>query len=184
VLDLLTEGHDQLHLLCAELSTPHGPMDSRRRRARIDLLVATAVRHLSAEEQYLYPTVAAVLPDGRRLVEQEIAADLAIRRALARLHRAGQAAGEGLAIRALTVRLGRHAHQAAHLIFPRLHLACTDEELVRLGNRVSIALESAPTRPHLAAPTRPPWNKIIDPALGVVDKVRDVLTGRRTYPEL
>ncbi len=54
----------------------------------------------------------------------------------------------------------------------------TDEELIRLGNRSEIAEEAAPTRPHPGTPATPPWNQIVEPAVGVVDKVRDAVTGR------
>lgn len=36
----------------------------------------------------------------------------------------------------------------------------------------------APTRPHPAAPDRPPVNKIMNPLTGLVDRMRDALTGR------
>ncbi|TDB79974.1 hemerythrin domain-containing protein, partial [Micromonospora sp. KC721] len=36
--------------------------------------------------------------------------------------------------------------------------------------------------PHPDSPATPPWNRLVDPAWGVVDKVRDAVTGRRTYP--
>jgi hypothetical protein len=45
-----------------------------------------------------------------------------------------------------------------------------------------LAAEAAPTRPHPGTPSTPPWNKIIDPVVAVADKVRDVATGRTTYP--
>ena len=56
----------------------------------------------------------------------------------------------------------------------------TDAELIRLGNRWVIAEEAAPTRPHPGTPATPPWNRIVEPAVGVVDKLRDAVTGRRT----
>ena len=55
------------------------------------------------------------------------------------------------------------------------------EDLIRVGNRIELAEEAAPTRPHPGTPSTPPWNKIVDPAVAVVDKVRDVVTRRTTY---
>ncbi|MBO4210251.1 hemerythrin domain-containing protein, partial [Micromonospora echinofusca] len=34
---------------------------------------------------------------------------------------------------------------------------------------------------HPDTPAKPPWNRVVEPALGVVDKVRDAVTGRQTY---
>jgi hypothetical protein len=55
------------------------------------------------------------------------------------------------------------------------------EDLIRVGNRFETAAEAAPTRPHPATPSSPPWNKVVDPAVAVVDKLRDAVTRRTTY---
>ena len=68
-------------------------------------------------------------------------------------------------------------------ILPALARALDESDLVRLGNRVEIAEEAAPTRPHPQAPAAPPWNRVVEPALGVIDKMRDVASGRHTRPE-
>ena len=62
-----------------------------------------------------------------------------------------------------------------------LRAVATEEELIRLGNRLEIAEEAAPTRPHPGTPATPPWNRIVEPAVGVVDKVLDAVTRRPTY---
>ena len=131
------------------------------------VFVANLVRHLSAEEQYLYPTVRAVLPDGDRLAAAEVAADAELRRAL----RSGRDV-----VRALE----GHVDRCARRLFPALRAELDDTALVRLGNRVVIAEEAAPTRPHPGTPLVPPWNRLVEPAVGVLDKVRDVLTARPT----
>lgn len=41
-----------------------------------------------------------------------------------------------------------------------------------------IAKKPAPTRPHPAAPDKPPANKLLGPGAGLVDRARDMLTGR------
>jgi hypothetical protein len=50
--------------------------------------------------------------------------------------------------------------------------------LAELGDKVQAAKDRAPTRPHPSAPTRPPLNKLIAPGVGLVDRVRDHLSGR------
>lgn len=64
-------------------------------------------------------------------------------------------------------------------LLPQLRTACTPKELQTLGHSAELAKRVAPTRPHPAAPDRPPANLIIDPAVSIVDKVRDVLTDRK-----
>lgn len=181
MVDILVDEHHQLRMLCADLDSPAG---GRSRRARLaEVLTATISRHLSAEEQYLYPTVRAVLPDGGPIADHEIVADQEMRRTLRRLAatEVADAAYDRL-VHVLRGQLSRHADQAGRRIFPRLRAACSESDLVRLGNRIEIAEEAAPTRPHTCTPSKPPWNKVVDPALGVADKLRDVISGRTTYP--
>jgi hemerythrin superfamily protein len=141
-------------------------------------------RHLSAEEQYLYPTVKALLPDGAQLSEREIERDTQILKQLALLETVPRdsAAFTELA-EAIDTDLHHHREACAAEIFPQLRELATEVELIRLGNRIEVAQEAAPTRPHPDSPTSPPWNKITDPALGIIDKIRDVVAGRKTYPE-
>lgn len=41
-----------------------------------------------------------------------------------------------------------------------------------------MAKKMAPTRPHPSAPDTPPGNKLLGPGVGLVDRARDLLTGR------
>lgn len=179
MVELLAEEHDQITTLCGELTDAGTP---ERRSQVAEVLTATVARHLSGEEQYLYPTVRSALPGGGPLADREIAADTELLRTLRELEHAtpdeprfDQLADE------VTGQLRRHASTASAEIFPALREAASDAELIRLGNRVEIAEEAAPTRPHPDAPTTPPWNRVVEPALGVVDKVRDAVSGRPTY---
>jgi hypothetical protein len=183
MVDLLADDHDQLDALCRRLRDAVSRTDPAATGVA-DILVATLARHLSAEEQYLYPCVRAVLPDGGPLADHELAADAAMLSTLKRLH--GMAADHpgypGL-VETITQQVGNHARRATAELFPYLRERCSDNELVRLGNRVEIAREAAPTRPHPANPRTPPANKVIDPVIGVVDKLRDLLGHRLTRPE-
>lgn len=180
IVDVLAEEHDQIQALCRELTAPATAPDRRRQVAEV--VAATVARHLSAEEQYLYPTVRVAVAGGAPLADREIAADIAVQRLLKELTgaapedpRFADLAGE------VGSRMDRHARRATTELFPELREVASDAELIRLGNRVEIAEEAAPTRPHPDAPATPPWNRVVEPALGVVDKVRDAVTGRPTY---
>ncbi|MFB9448714.1 hemerythrin domain-containing protein [Dactylosporangium vinaceum] len=170
MLDLLDEEHRQLDRLCTRAeSSP----------AASEVLVATLARHLSAEEQYLYPAFEGVLPDAHDVVERELAADAELLVALRRLH----TSADRTALHTVAEQVRSHTHRTTADVFPALRTHCTDDELVRLGNRVEIARSAAPTRPHPGTPSTPPLNKLVDPALGVMDKLRDALTRRTTWEE-
>jgi hypothetical protein len=63
-------------------------------------------------------------------------------------------------------------------LFPLLSGSCPADKLDELGDKVRQAKKIAPTRPHPSAPDRPPANKLLAPGAGLVDRVRDALTGR------
>ncbi|MET8151766.1 hemerythrin domain-containing protein [Actinoplanes sp. NPDC049668] len=179
VVDVVSREHRELIALCDEL-TGDGT-DAARRRTLAQVVSAELSRHLSAEEQYLYPAVRAAVPDGYALIDREIDEDRALLEALRLLEAAED--GDDRAARADDVRrrLARHADAADGELLPLLRRMASDEDLVRLGNRVELAEEAAPTRPHPGTPAAPPWNKIVDPAVALTDKIRDVVSGRTTY---
>lgn len=178
VVDVITGQHRELLGLVDRLTGPGG--DDRRRVAEV--VVAELSRHLSAEEQYLYPAVRKVVPDGELIADRELAEDHDLLVTLKRLDGAGPddprfdelAADVGAAVR-------RHVEADASELLPLLTQMAPVEDLIRVGNRVELAAEAAPTRPHPSTPSAPPWNKVVDPVVAVVDKTRDALSRRVTY---
>lgn len=171
--DIVDREHRAL-LGLAEQVTDAG-LPAERRREVLDVLTAAVSRHLSAEEQYLFPAARAAVPQSAELVDREIEADAALLTALK-----GLSGPDEAALADVADRVARHVSRVAALVAPLREVA-TDAELIRLGNRWEIAEEAAPTRPHPGTPATPPWNKIVEPAVGVLDKVRDAVTGRRTH---
>lgn len=180
ITSVIGREHRELLALCDDLTSDG--TDAARRKVITQVLVASLARHLSAEEQYLYPAVRDAVPDGAELVTRELAEDRALLEALRLLEAASPDDRDERAAN-VTERLARHAGAADGELLPLLARMVTVEDLVRLGNRFETALESAPTRPHPGTPVRPPWNKIVDPAVAIVDKVRDVVGRRTTYPK-
>jgi hypothetical protein len=175
IIEVLSEDHDQMLALADELDDDNTARS--RRRQIVDVLVAMVSRHMAAERQYLYPAVKIVLAGGRELVGDEIAIEQALQRELAGVTHLERAA------HLIRDHVRRHTGVAGQTLLPSVAAALSQEELVRLGNRVQVVQEEAPTRPHPHLPTSPPWNKIVDAGVGVLDKARDALTGRPTHPE-
>ncbi|MEU4401163.1 hemerythrin domain-containing protein [Micromonospora orduensis] len=167
IADIVDREHQQLLALLDQLTGPDiTPQEG------LAVLTAALSRHLSAEEQYLLPAARAALPNADERVDAEINADAALLGVL-----------KGLSDETLTevaARVRRHVEGVGALV-AELREVATAEELIRLGNRLEIAEEAAPTRPHPGTPATPPWNRIVEPAVGVVDKVRDAVTRRPTY---
>ncbi|GIF36898.1 hemerythrin domain-containing protein [Actinoplanes xinjiangensis] len=169
IVDVVAAQHRELLRLTERLT------ESPEDRDVASVLVATLSRHLCAEEQYLYPAVRTAVPGGEQLADRELAEDQAILERLRDLERTGDGR-DGLA-----EAVRRHVAADAEELLPLLEQMVPAEDLVRLGNRFETAEEAAPTRPHPSTPSTPPWNKVVDPLVGVADKIRDVIGSRATY---
>ena len=181
IVDQLRSDHDLLAGLCERARAEPDP---DRRATLVDVLIASVTRHLSAEEQYLYPAVRAALPGGDALGGREVEADVEILRAMAVLDgTAGDAAEFEPRVEAVAGLLAGHIHRVSGGLLPALSAAVPLEDLVRLGNRITIARDAAPTRPRPSTPVTPPWNRVVEPGLGAVDKVRDLVARRATRAE-
>nr|WP_093611998.1 hemerythrin domain-containing protein [Actinoplanes philippinensis] len=169
IVDVVAAQHRELLGLTERLTaSPDDP-------AVASVLVATLSRHLCAEEQYLYPAVRTAVPGGEQIADRELAEDQAILERLRDLERTGDGRDD------LAEAVRRHVAADAEELLPLLEQMVPSEDLVRLGNRFETAEEAAPTRPHPSTPSTPPWNKVVDPLVGVADKIRDVISSRATY---
>ncbi|WP_127503572.1 hemerythrin domain-containing protein [Actinoplanes solisilvae] len=171
VVDVVTQEHRELLALCDQLTA--APDDRRL----VDVVVAELSRHLSAEEQYLYPAVRRTVPGGDDLADRELAEDHQLLITLQQLVRDGGADRAAAVVESVR----RHVDADAEELLPVLVQMVPIEDLIRVGNRFETAQEAAPTRPHPGTPSTPPWNKVVDPAVAVVDKLRDAVTRRTTY---
>jgi len=176
VVDVLNEQHRDLVALSERLEAE--PDDKRL----TSVMIAELSRHLSAEEQYLYPAVRKVVPDGELIADRELAEDHDLLVTLKTLDgvrpedpRFDALAGD------VSAAVRRHVEADASELLPLLTQMAPVEDLIRVGNRVELAAEAAPTRPHPGTPSAPPWNKVIDPVVAVVDKARDAMSRRATY---
>lgn len=181
LIDVLVTDHREVETMFAELETGAGDPDHRKRL--VDVAIAELVRHSVAEEMYLYPTAKRALPDGGPLSEQEIAEHAEAEKLMNRLDGLDATDPEfDPAVARLIEAIRHHVDEEERDLFPRLRQACTQDELLKLGRKVEAAKRIAPTRPHPAAPDRPPFNKLVAPGAGLVDRVRDALSNRPTTP--
>jgi hemerythrin superfamily protein len=155
-----------------------GAGDPQRRRDLADHLTTELVRHSVAEELYLYPAARRALPDGDQVADHQIEEHADVERILKDLE------GVDPADRTFDDLVGRlyadvedRVQREERELLPRLRQACDADELRELGRMVVRAKESAPTRPHPSAPSKPPVDLILAPGTGMIDKLREALTG-------
>ncbi|MBB5156924.1 hemerythrin domain-containing protein [Saccharopolyspora phatthalungensis] len=177
LIDELVTDHREVEQAFADYE--RGGLSDEQRRSLVDHIITELVRHSVAEEQYLYPAARQTLPDGAELADHEIAEHAEAEELMKRL--------EGLnptdadfdhLTRQLIDEVRHHVEEEERDLFPRLKQACTREQLDELGDKITSAKKVAPTRPHPSAPDRPPANMLLDPGVGLIDRMRDALSHR------
>jgi hemerythrin superfamily protein len=179
LIELITSDHREVEKAFTELESRSGSAEHRRQLA--DHVVAELVRHSVAEEMYMYPAARKVLPDGDRIADHEIEEHGEAEEIMKELE--GVAATDPRfdeLLGKLIADVRHHIEEEEGDLLPRLKQTCSAEELRELGAKVARAKKTAPTRPHPAAPDKPPANLILAPGVGLIDRLRDALSGRTT----
>ncbi|MFE1285710.1 hemerythrin domain-containing protein [Streptomyces sp. NPDC058751] len=175
----------------AELTTDHREVEEifgridrcapgdKDRKVYADQVTMELVRHSVAEEAYLYPAVRKHVPNGDALADREIEDHSKAERLMKDLEGYGADDPEfDRLLGTLMLEIRAHVADEEQNLFPMLRAACPPEALDDLGDKVRQAKKVAPTRPHPSAPDTPPANKLLAPGVGMVDRLRDALSGR------
>jgi hemerythrin superfamily protein len=179
VTNVLIDDHRAVEQVFGELESGTGSPEQRR--ALADHVIAELVRHSVAEEHYVYPAVRQWLPNGDELADRELSEHAEAEYTMKDLDgldptdsRFDQLLGQ------LISAIREHVEHEENDLFPRMREHVDQADLQTLGQQVVSAKESAPTRPHPSSPDKPPMNRILEPGAGLVDRMRDSLSGRST----
>ncbi|KDN80732.1 hemerythrin domain-containing protein [Kitasatospora cheerisanensis] len=176
VIHELKTDHREIEALFARIRSA---ATGTERKELLDEVTVELVRHSVAEEAHLYPAVRDRVPAGEVLADKEVEDHARVERLLKAIEStaAEDPALPGLAA-TLIEEVTSHIQEEERELFLALQAACDDEELDRLGDRIRRAKATAPTRPHPGAPSSPAARRVLAPGVGLVDRVRDHLTGR------
>jgi hemerythrin superfamily protein len=178
VIDVLISDHRDVTALIGEIWSVTDPMI---RRDLTDTAISELVRHAVAEEMYVYPVIRKYLADGEKAVEHDIEEHKQLERTMKQLEGADVSSADfDAALRQLETLLKDHVQDEESDQFPELRRRVPPEELTDLADNVETAKKLAPTRPHPSAPNSELFHKLVGPGVGMVDRLRDKLTGRAT----
>jgi hemerythrin superfamily protein len=151
------------------------------KRELVEHVITELVRHSVAEEQYLYPTARRVLPNGDQLADHELKEHAEAEEVMKAIEKTdAQDPKFDELVGKLIEDIRHHVQDEESDLLPKLRAACDATELDELGEKFENSKKMAPTRPHPSAPDRPPANKILGPGVGLIDRMRDAITGRNT----
>ncbi|MEU6547169.1 hemerythrin domain-containing protein [Streptomyces sp. NPDC046859] len=177
VIDELMTDHREVEELFGRIEAL--PPGDKKRKLYADQVTIELVRHSVAEEEYLYPAVRKHVAGGDAIADREIEDHAEAEQIMKDLEGCDvEDTAFNRLINRLTTEVRAHIADEEQNLFPRLRAACPPEALDELGDKVRLAKKTAPTRPHPAAPDKPPANKLLAPGVGLVDRMRDALSGR------
>lgn len=178
VITFLTEQHREVDDVFAQLEQMDGATDEKAQRLT-EQVVTSLVKHSVAEEIYLYPAVRRALPDGDAIADHELSEHDEAERTMKELEALTPDEHQFWpTLHKLMSEIRHHVSEEEHELFPKLRAACSEEQLQDLGRKVKQAEKFAPTRPHPSAPSEGMALGVLAPGAGLVDRIRDALSGR------
>ncbi|MCR8691740.1 hemerythrin domain-containing protein [Rhodococcus rhodochrous] len=178
VVTILTDDHREMLELLSRAETT---LDADERRDLTDAVIAEVMRHSVAEEMFVYPEMEKHLPGGTEAVEHDKEEHDEIVQVMKQLEGADASSAEFTTlVKKLEDLLRHHANDEESEQFPALRTHLGHDSLVEMGTKVQAAKKLAPTRPHPSAPHSELFHKTVGPGVGMVDRLRDALTGRNT----
>jgi hypothetical protein len=185
VFHVLKKDHDEVKAMLAQLeegpkaSTGATPEQLAFRKQAVDAVIIEQSKHEAAEQQYFWPAVKQLGPDGVRVAEMGLEQEAEADQVLAGLSKLNpDDAGFEERLLALVSDARAHiAYEEAHA-WPLLRASIGEEEAHLLGDQITEAKKLAPTRPHPHIPPQAGPAKTAGPLAGLADRVRDSVTGR------
>jgi len=185
VFHVLKKDHDEVKAMLAQLeagpkaSTGATPEQLMFRKQALDAVIIEQSKHEAAEQQYFWPAVKQLGPDGVRVAEIGLEQEAEADKLLADLDKLN-ADDEGFEEQVIAFSADARAHIAyeeAHA-WPLLKASVGEEEAQLLGSQITEAKKLAPTRPHPHIPPQGGPAKTAGPMAGLADRLRDSVTGR------
>jgi hemerythrin superfamily protein len=150
-----------------------------QRRGVVEILVRELSKHAALEELMVYPLARKVLPDGQQEIDEHLTEHMDVKKTLIALDglSAGDEATDEL-IAELQREVEQHVQEEEGVLMPQLRKALDEQALAELGQELDKGKQTAPTRPHPAAPDKPPLLTLAAPVAAIYDRLRDRLQRR------
>jgi hemerythrin-like domain-containing protein len=182
VIEVLEHDHREVEQMFTELESLRGASTEEARTRRKDLadqVTIELVRHSVAEEVLVYPKVERDVSaeEAEHAREEHAEAEETLQR-LEKLDADDPAFDEELGT--LMAEIRHHIADEEGEMFTHMRQVIDAEELRRLGGRVEAFKKVAPTRPHPNVPNKPLPRMAAGPGASLLDRMRDLATGRGT----
>ena len=159
------------------MTTAAVALDESRRKTLTEQVTIELVRHSVAEEVLVYPKVEDKV--GREEVEHAREEHAKAEQTLHRLEQLdADDPGFDDELGTLMAEIRHHIEDEEGEMFKHMRQSIDADELRKLGGRVEAFKKVAPTRPHPNVPNQPLPRTAAGPAASLLDRMRDLATGR------
>jgi hemerythrin-like domain-containing protein len=182
VIAILEHDHREVEEMFAELEKLRGDTSEdakSRRKDLVEQVTIELVRHSVAEEVLVYPKVADKISEDevKHAREEHAEAEETLAR-LEKLDLDDPAFDDELADLMREIR--HHIEEEEGEMFPHMRQTFSADELRTMGGRVDAFKKVAPTRPHPNVPNEALPRIAAGPVASLLDRMRDLATGRGT----
>lgn len=178
LITILTEQHREVNEMFNQLEKIDGTTGDEAEHLA-EQVVIFLVKHSVAEEIHLYPATRRYVPDGGEIADHELEEHDEAEQTMKRLESLTPGDADFWpAVRELIEEVRHHLNEEEGELFPKLREHCSEQELQDLGHKIEQAEQIAPTRPHPSAPSEGAALAALAPGVGLVDRLRDTLSGR------
>jgi hemerythrin superfamily protein len=180
VIEILEQDHREVEEMFRELESLRGAStseDQARRKELAEQVTIELVRHSVAEEVLVYPEVESKVSaeEAEHAREEHAEAE----ETLARLEKLdADDPSFDAELEKLMAEIRHHIEDEEGEMFAHMREVIDADELRRLGDRVESFKKVAPTRPHPNVPNEALPRIAAGPAASLIDRMRDLATGR------
>ena len=175
-IELLQHDHRMVEQLFRDYRSA---ASANQRKGVVDILVRELSKHAAVEEELFYPLADRIVPAGSAEVEQHLREHLEVKRLLAELD--GMSPEDDRMdelVQRLQGDVAQHVQEEEGELMPKVRDHLDEQALAELGEEIETAKRRAPTRPHPAAPDRPPALTLAAPVAAIYDRLRDRIQRR------
>jgi hemerythrin-like domain-containing protein len=150
-----------------------GPNAKVTKARTVDKITELLSIHAAIEEMVFYPAVRKEVDDTTSEVLESIEEHHVVKILLTELeHLPVEDERYDAKVTVLIENTRHHVEEEETDLFPQVRKALPRKRLVEIGEALTAAKKSAPTRPHVLSPSTPPGNVVVGAVAGVVDKLR------------
>jgi hemerythrin superfamily protein len=176
-ISMLKDDHQKVEQLFKRFEKAGGRAQVEKREV-VDRIIEELSVHAAIEEQLFYPVVRATVPGTEDIALESLEEHHIVKWVLSELDTMSPEDERFDAkVTVLIENVRHHVREEEDELFPMVRDELGRNALSDLGDAMAATRTVAPTHPHPRSPDTPPGNLVMGTAVGVSDRIRDIVSG-------